>query len=61
MRSVLKSTYRLGKVAMNLCELDRHVPQIRNLLALEPVQVGLQGGRSVLQVLRGRLQRVLQL
>lgn len=46
---------------MDLSELDCHVPQIRHLLPLEPVQVGLQGGRSVLEILGGRLQRVLQL
>lgn len=54
-------TYRLGKVPMDFRELDRHVPQIRHLLSLESVQIGLQGGRRVLQILRGRLQRVLQL
>ena len=40
---------------------DRHLTHIRNLLALETVQVGLNSRAGILEVLRRKMQRVLQL
>lgn len=46
---------------MNFGELDGHVPQIRHFLSLESIQIGLECGRRVLEILRRSLQRVLKL
>ena len=46
---------------MHFRQLDGELPQVRNLLSLKTVQVGLQGRRGVLQILSGSLQRILEL
>jgi hypothetical protein len=40
---------------------DRHLTQICDLLALETIQISLNSRAGVLEVLRGKMQRVLQL
>ena len=45
----------LTPLLVDLGHGDTHLPHIRNLLSLEPIQVRLDGRRRVLQVLRGDL------
>jgi len=51
----------LAPVPMNSRHGDAHVPDVRHFLALEAIEVGLDRGRGVFQVLCRRLQGVLQL
>lgn len=40
---------------------NRHFPQVSHLLPLESVQVSLNGGTRILEILRRQMQRVFQL
>lgn len=46
---------------MDFSKLDGHVPQVRHLLPLESIKIGLQRRRRILEILSRSLQRVFQL
>lgn len=53
--------YRSSEISMDFRKFDGHVPQIRDFLALESVQIGLQCRRCILEILSRSLQGVLEL
>ena len=54
-------SHLLAPVSMTTCHTDRHLPQVRHLLSLEPIQVGLYRRARIFEVLCGQVERVLQL
>jgi hypothetical protein len=53
--------YLLAPLAVATRHTNRHLTQIRNLLALETIQVGLNSGAGILEILSRKMKRILKL
>ena len=54
-------THLLAPLAVTTRHTDRHLTQIRNLLALETIQVGLNSRAGILEILGRKMKRVFEL